>query len=73
LGPSSAFPLAAKEGIGSLAVSRTPQLTNVNMSKGVVSMAQQYKIVNRWIDTLILNVKGQMPKELANQLQQYQD
>ncbi len=43
------------------------------MSKGVVSMAQQYKIVNRWIDTLILNVKGQMPKELANQLQQYQD
>ncbi|GEM_PF-2832632 len=36
-------------------------------------MAQQYKIVNRWIDTLILNVKGQMPKELANQLQQYQD
>src|SRR5579885_3833037 len=33
----------------------------------------RYQVVNRWIDTLILNVKGQMPKELANQLQQYQD
>jgi hypothetical protein len=33
----------------------------------------RYQVVNRWIDTFILNVKGQMPQELANQLQQYQD
>ncbi len=36
-------------------------------------MERQYRVVNRWIDTLILNIKGQMPQELANQLQQYQD
>jgi hypothetical protein len=33
----------------------------------------QYRVVNRWIDTLILNIKGMMPQELADQLQQYQD
>jgi hypothetical protein len=32
-----------------------------------------YRVVNRWIDTLKLNIKGVMPQELADQLQQYQD
>jgi hypothetical protein len=37
-------------------------------------MTQQcYQVVNRWVDTLKLNVKGAMPQALAQQLQQYQD
>jgi hypothetical protein len=35
--------------------------------------ASPYRVVNRWIDTLKLNIKGTMPQELADQLQQYQD
>ena len=32
-----------------------------------------HQVVNRWVDTLILNIKGKMHDDLADELQQYQD
>ncbi len=36
-------------------------------------MAQRYRVVNRWVDTLILNVKGKLPDELNVKLQHWQN
>jgi hypothetical protein len=36
-------------------------------------MEQRYRVVNRWVDTLILNVKGTLPNELNVKLQHWQN
>jgi hypothetical protein len=36
-------------------------------------MAQRYQVVNRWVDTLILNVKGTLPNDLNVKLQHWQN
>ncbi len=36
-------------------------------------MAQRYQVVNRWVDTLILNIKGKLPDELNVKLQHWQN
>ncbi|HEU5198093.1 MAG TPA: hypothetical protein VFU32_00575 [Ktedonobacterales bacterium] len=36
-------------------------------------MAQRYQVVNRWVDTLILNVKGKLPDNLNVKLQHWQN
>ena len=36
-------------------------------------MEQHYLVVNRWVDTLILNVKGTLPDAVNVKLQHYQN
>jgi hypothetical protein len=36
-------------------------------------MGQRYQVVNRWVDTLILNIKGDLPDKLNVKLQHWQN